>query len=233
MDTVIVSQRRYTQGVRLRFAIASAALLLALQAQDAPRSKVSDYPAHVALPSMEIGADYLVHSIPGERGGYFAKEYLVVEVAIFPAAKNGLKISSGGFTLRINKKSTLIAQAPGMVAAALKYPDWEQRPQMTAQAGPLIYGAPQSGRFPGDPTQPRPLPTPRVPDQSDSSNVEKQRDVPIDEAIAHAALPEGVTRENVKGCLFFRFDGKLKSIKSLDLIYDPGADAPPSTIPLL
>jgi hypothetical protein len=181
---------------------------------------------------MEIGAEYLVHSIPGERGGYFAKEYLVVEVAIFPAAKKGLKISSGSFTLRINKKSTLIAQAPGMVAAALKYPDWEQRPQMTAQAGPLIYGAPQSGRFPGDPTQPRPLPTPRVPD-SDSGNVEKQHDAPIDEAIAHAALPEGVAAENVKGCLFFRFEGKLKSIKSLDLIYDPGAGTPPVTIPLL
>jgi hypothetical protein len=219
--------------VKVRFAIASAALLLALRAQDPPRSKASDYPAHDTLPTMEIGAEYLVHSIPGERGGYFAKEYLVVEVAIFPAGKNGLKISSGSFTLRINHKSTLIAQASGMVAAALKYPDWEQRPQMTAQAGPLIYGAPQSGRFPGDPTQPRPLPTPKVPDQSDSGNVEKQRDVPIDEAIAHAALPEGITREPVKGCLFFRFEGKLKSIKSLDLIYDPGAGAPQVRIPLL
>jgi hypothetical protein len=217
--------------VKLRFAIASA-VLLALHAQDTPRSKASDYPAHVMLPGIEIGAEYLVHSIPGERGGYFAKEYLVVEVAIFPTTRAGRKISSGQFTLRINKKSALIAQAPGMVASALKYPDWEQRPQMTAQAGPLIYGAPQAGRFPGDPTQPRPLPTP-VPDQSDSGNVEKQRDVPIDEAIAHTALPEGVTAEQVKGCLFFRFEGKLKSIKSLELIYDPGAGAAPATIPLL
>ena len=219
--------------MKRRFAIASAAVLLALHAQDAPRSKASDYPAHIALPTLEIGAQYLVHSIPGERGGYFAKEYLVVEIAVFPTTRVTQRISSGQFTLRINKKSALIAQSPGMVAAALKYPDWEQRPQMTAQAGPLIYGAPQSGRFPGDPTQPRPLPTPRVPDQSDSGNVEKQRDVPIDEAITHAALPEGVTAESVKGCLFFRFEGKLKSIKSLELIYDPGAGAPPATIPLL
>jgi len=216
-----------------RIAIASAAFLLTLHGQDAPRSKASDHPAHIALPSMEIGAEYLVHSIPGERGGYFAKEYLVVEVAIFSAAKESLKISSGQFTLRINKKSVLLAQSPGMVAAALKYPDWEQRPQMTAQAGPLIYGAPQGGRFPGDPTQPRPLPTPRVPDQTDSGNVEKQPNLPIEEAIALAALPEGPIAEHVRGCLFFRFEGKLKSIKSLDLIYDAGPTAPKATIQLL
>ena len=182
---------------------------------------------------MEIGAEYLVHSIPGERGDYFAKEYLVVEVAVFPASKEGLKISSGHFTLRINKKSVLSAQSAGMVAAALKYQDWEQRPQVTAEAGPLIYGAPQAGRFPGDPTQPSPLPTPRVPDQTDSANVAKQPDLPIDDAISRAALPEGVIAERVKGCLFFRFEGKLKSVKSLELIYDAGPGSPPTTIQLL
>jgi len=181
---------------------------------------------------MEIGADYLVHSIPGEKGGYFAKEYLVVEVAIFPTTRTGVKISSGHFTLRINKKSTLSAQSAGMVAAALKYADWEQRPQMTASAGPLIYGAPQGGRFPGDPTTTRPLPNP-VPTQTGSGNVDKQSDLPIEEAISRAALPEGVITEHVKGCLFFRFEGKLKSIKSLDLIYETGTSSPPATIPLL
>ena len=208
-------------------------LLLALYAQDAPRSKASDYPAHITLPSMEVGAEYLVHSIPCDKGGYFTKEYLVVEVAIFPAVKDRLKISSGRFTLRINNKSTLIAQSPGVVAASLQYSDWEQRPQMTAQAGPLIYGAPQVGRFPGDPTQPRPLPTPRVPNQTDAGNVDKQQDLPIEEAIARAALPEGIIAEHVKGCLFFRFEGKLKSIKSLDLIYDAGSSSPKATIQLL
>ena len=215
-----------------RIAAASAAFLLVLCAQDAPRSKATDYPAHIALTEMEIGAEYLVHSIPGEKGGYFAKEYLVVEVAIFPTTKSGLKISSGRFTLRINKKSTLSAQSAGMVAAALKYADWEQRPQMTATAGPLIYGAPQGGRFPGDPTTPRPLPNP-VPSQTGSGNVDKQSDLPIEEAISRAALPEGVITEHVKGCLFFHFEGKLKSIKSLDLIYETGNNSSPATIPLL
>jgi hypothetical protein len=218
--------------VKLRILIAAGTLSLVLAGQDAPRSKASDYPVHITLPGMEMGAEYLVHSIPGERGGYFAKEYLVVEVAIFPASRESVKISSGRFTLRINNKSVLLARSPGMVAAALKYQDWEQRPQMTAQAGPVIYGAPQVGRFPGDPTQPRPLPTPRAPDQG-SGNVEKQQDLPIEDAIARSALPERPTVEHVKGCLFFRFEGKLKSIKSLDLIYDTGSSPPSATIRLL
>jgi hypothetical protein len=219
--------------MKARIAATTAGFLLTLCAQDAPRSKVSDYPVHISLPAMEIGAEYLVHSIPGEKGEYFAKEYLVVEVAVSPAPRERLKISSGRFTLRVNNKASLLAQSAGVVAAALKYPDWEQRPQMIAQAGPLIYGAPQSGRFPGDPTQPRPLPNPRGTGEADSANAQKEPNLPVEEAISRAALPEGLTAEYVKGCLFFRFEGKLKSIKSLELIYDVGGNAPPATIRLL
>lgn len=197
-------------------------LVLAVSAQDTPRTKASDYPRRIALSSLEIGAEYLVHSIPGPNGGYFAKDYLVVEVAVFPAAKNAVKISSGQFTLRINNKATLVTQASGAVASSIKYPDWEQRRNMSAQAGPLIFGPPAVGRFPGDPTQPRPLPSP-VPEQTDAAGV-KAPDLPIETAVAQAALPEGLISEHVKGCLFFRFNGKLKSIKSLELIYEqPGA----------
>ncbi len=156
-----------------------------------------------------------------------------MEVALFPSTKNGLKISSAHFTLRVNNKSVLNAQSSGAVAAALKYPDWEQRRNVTAQAGPVIFGAPPAvGRFPGDPTQQRPLPTP-VPDQTNNSGIDKESNLPIEDAIVRAALPEGPTDRPVKGCLFFRFEGKLKSIKSLDLMYDPGAGAAAAKIPLL
>ena len=77
------------------------------------------------------------------------------------------------------------------------------------------------------------MPTPRAPDQTDSANVEQQSDLPIEQAIPRAALPEGIIADHVKGCLFFRFEGKLKSIKSLDLIYDSGPSSPKATIPLL
>ena len=230
IKTAIVGQRRYTLGVNTRAAMAFSVLALSLCAQDAPRTKASDYPRHITLPSLEIGAEYLVHTVPGPKGGYFAGDYLVVEVAIFPGATNTVSISSGQFTLRINNKTTLVTQASGAVAASIKYPDWEQHRNISAQAGPLIFGPSGAGRFPGDPTQPRPLPSP-VPDQTDTAGV-KQPDLPIETAIAQAALPEGLISEQVKGCLFFRFEGKLKSIKSLDLIFDQ-AGASSVRIPLL
>lgn len=216
----------------LRKAITFAPLVFALCGQDAPRSKPSDYPEHVTIPSLEIGAEYLVHSIPGPNGGYFAQDYLVVEVAISPASRSGLKISSRQFSLRINNKSTLATEASGAVAASIKYPDWEQQRNMAVQAGPLIFGAPPAvGRFPGDPGQAQPLPAPQIPDQTNS--VDKPADLPIESAMANAALPEGFISETIKGCLFFHFKGKLKSIKSLDLIYGAGENGANATIRLL
>jgi hypothetical protein len=209
-------------------------VLTALPAQDAPpRSKASDYPAHVSLPGVEIGAEYLLHSIPGEKGFYFAKEYLVVEVGIFPSAGDDIAVSSRQLTLRINHgKSVLLADSPGSVAAALKYPDWETRPNATAKAGPVILGAPpEVGRFPGDPRQAPPVPRP-VGEQSDPSGTEKEPPKTIEQSIANAALPEGPANKPAKGCLFFRFTGKTKSIRSLELIYDAGESRPKATIAL-
>ncbi len=209
-------------------------LSLALVSDDAPpRSKPSDYAAHVKISNLEIGAEYLMHSIPVEKGAYVAKEYLVIDVAVFPSTKDGVTVSNRQFTLRVDGNTkVLTAQAPGMVAAALKYPDWEPRPNLTAQAGPVVYGAPPLvGRFPGDPrdrsTQPR-GPGPQV-----QLGPEREQQDSIDMAIVKAALPEGPTGKTVKGCVFFRFEGNAKSIRTLELTYDCGSGAPPAKIKLL
>lgn len=210
-------------------------LFSAARPQDAPRSKASDYPVHTKLPALEIGAEYLVHSIPAEKGSYFAKEYLVVEVILVPADKER-PATPGQFTLRVNGKTILYRASPGEVAAALKYPDWEQRPTLTAGAGigdtSVGIGAPQVGRFPGDQRQPRLPPAPRVPEQPDPSGAQKQLDKPMELQISEAALPEGLSTGPVKGCLFFQFRGKTKSIRSLDLIYDGGDSGPKATLTL-
>jgi hypothetical protein len=209
--------------------------LLPLLAQDnAPRSKAADYAAHVSLTGMEIGAEYLLHSIPTENGFYIAKDYLVVDVGIFPSTLEKIKISSGQFQLRINHgQPELLADTPGSVAGSVKYPDWEQQRKATVigQAGPVIVGAPQqTGRFPGDPTgQPIPIPAPERPDPS---GAEPRAPKSVDEMIAHAALPEFATERPAKGCLFFHYRGKTKSIHSLELIYDGGEGRPKATIPL-
>ncbi|HYL73931.1 MAG TPA: hypothetical protein VEU96_06975 [Bryobacteraceae bacterium] len=226
----------YTQVVIARAAVL-AIISATLYAQNpASRAKATDYPVHVTLPNMEIGLEYLVHSIPGDDRFYIAKDYLVVELAAFP--KDAIALSPSKFTLLVNGKNILYTASPGMVAASIKYPDWEQHRQLTTEAGngnaSVVFGAPRPvGRFPGDNRDNVPMNIPRPPQPDDGKDLDHPHERPIEEAIANAALPEGRAAKPVKGCLFFSFSGKTKSIKSLALIYDPGDPAPKSTIPIL
>lgn len=219
-----------------RAAILALALCCELPAQDAARTKISDYPAHAKLPAMEIGAEYLLNSIPLAKGMYIAKDHLVLEVAIFPSTHTGVIVSTSQFTLRVNSKTILYPDSPGAVAASLKYPDWQTRPTMTAEAGAgngsVILGAPPPvARFPGDHRADR-LPVPRVPEPPDPTGEPKAAEQPIEVRIAAAALPEGPSQKPVKGFLFFPFSGKTKSIRSLDLICDVGESGRKTTISL-
>jgi hypothetical protein len=220
-----------------RVAIVALAVSHALFAQDTPRSKISDYPAQAKLPAMEIGVEYLLNSIALDKGMYIARDHLVLEVAIFPSTQAGVNISSSQFTLRVNNKTILYTDSAGAVASSLKYPDWQTRPNATAQAGvgngSVIMGAPPPvARFPGDHRADRPPPIPRVPEQQDPTGQPKAAEQPIETQIAIAALPEGPSQKPVKGFLFFPFSGKTKSIRSLDLIYDSGESGLKTTIPL-
>jgi hypothetical protein len=170
----------------------------------------------------------MVHSIPTEKGALYARDYLVVEVAISPS-KQPVAISSGAFTLRVNgKKTVLSTESAGFVAASLKYADWEQRhPVITGTAqvgdGTVIVGHPPNpGRFPGDPTQDRRMPEPRHPEDPDAGKPVKDP-LDIDKLVKLATLPEVETIETVRGCLYFRFEGKSNSIRSLDLEYADGS----------
>ena len=212
----------------------SACLVVAAQEKE-PRSNASDYPAHVQVASADIGAEYLVHSVPAVTGSYFANEYLVIDVGVFPKSSSAMMISTGQFTLRINGRSVLYSQSPGMVAASLKYPDWEQRPTVTAAAGVgdgvVVIGQPRVGRFPGDPTGNR-SPLPPVAKAPEDNTVDKAPQMPVEEAIRRASLPEGKADRPVKGCLFFPFKGKTKSIRSLELLYEAESGAK-AKLPLL
>jgi hypothetical protein len=122
-----------------------------------PKEKAADYQAHAQLDGFEIAAEYLVHSIPVTGGVLDTRDYLVLEVAIYPKSRETPVVSSGDFTLKVNHgRSVLSTQAPGMVAASVKYPDWEVRPTLEGSVGvggtDVILGRPQTtGRFPGDP----------------------------------------------------------------------------------
>lgn len=195
-----------------------------------PREKPTDYHVRSTLPGFELAAEYLAHSMPETGGAIDINEYLVIEVAVFPTTKGALSVTSGEFTLRVTNprghKSVLSAQTPGMVAASLKYPDWEVRPTLEATAGvgngSIIVGRPtQTERFPGDPRprQSRLPPRPRVPDQTSPTGEEKAPEAPIEVRVWRSSFPDGAVQGPVSGYLFFPFRGKTKSIRSLELLY--------------
>ncbi len=188
-----------------------------------PKPKPEDYPARARIGGLVIAAEYLVHTLPAEGQSFVVPDYLVIEVAAYPPSGETVQLSSGLFTLRINgKKGELFAQAPAMVAASLKYPDWEMRPSLEAGAGPVILGRTDPvERFPGDRRDPRtqrrqPVP---VPDQT-PGGIERPRPQSPDEAAVQHAFPDGPTAGPVSGYLYFAFRKKPKSIRSLDLIFD-------------
>ncbi len=187
-----------------------------------PKPNASDYPAHATSGDFTLGAEYLVHSIPAPEGSYFTNDYLVVEAALFGPHLARVKMSAEQFTLRINgQKRALMSQAPGIVGASLKYPDWEQRPTLTASAGPIIFGGPAPvERFPGDPGARRGPPPPRVPNAENPGDQSREPAMPVEERIQRSAMPEGEHVAPAGGLLFFPFKGKTKSIRSLELLYD-------------
>jgi hypothetical protein len=229
----------YTQSAILGLVYARVFAIFAALAGLAwaqPREKASDYPEHVKLADREIGVEYLVHSVPVERGVLVASDYLVVEVAVFPLTLSGVTVSSSQFTLRINgRKTPVFPQSTGMVAASLKYPDYERtHPRLVGEVGPVIIGAPQPvGRFPGDPSARR-LPRPeQAPDAPDQGATEKESQLPIEEQVARAALADEHTTRPRRGVLFFPYQGKTRSIRSLELVYEPGEGTDPVKIHLL
>ena len=181
--------------------------LLVGQTATADRQKAADYPVRANAGRAELGAEFLMHSIPSSRGYYFAKSYLVVDVGVFPKPGGILEVSAGQFTLRLNGASAvLMAQSPGMVAASLKYPDWGMPAGLSGRASVGNIGIDSdprpAGRFPGDPHAQTPDPN--------------QEDEP-DHQISLVALPDVVSERPARGCVFFASGIKAKKIKSLDL----------------
>ncbi|HVP47290.1 MAG TPA: hypothetical protein VMT32_11925 [Bryobacteraceae bacterium] len=202
----------------LALALLSAACLCG---ETTVKDKPGDYPVRATAGATSIGAEYLVHSIPAHSQTFFARDYLVVEVAVFPARNQPVELDSNTFTLRLNgKKEILSRDTPGAVAASLKYPDWEPHPHTEVQAGPVILGRPPAaGRFPDDPTQSRPAP-PKSPTPNEQAGIDRDEPQTPDEAVAQYALPGGRIEKPVSGYIYFHFRGKTKSIKSVELLYE-------------
>ncbi len=197
------------------------------------RNKATDWPSHATTAKASIGAEYMVRSVMHPDGNVVVRDYLIVELAVYPHAREEFLLSHQHFTLRINgKKSAIFPQTPGMVAASLKYDDWEMRPGVIATGGVgntgVILGRPTpTERFPGDPSGRNRLPKPPgAPEQEDRSGIEQAPKTKPDEIVVSAALEEGLISKPRRGYLYFAQKGKAESFKKVELVYSgPAGEA--------
>ncbi len=245
MEYWIIPGWDYTRNVGFKrnlSLLGVAALLVGAQGPygTVPKPTAADYPAHAALGEARLGAEYLVRTVFCRDQSIAVRDYLVVEVALYPPPGKLLTLSADHFTLRLNgKKLVLHPQPPGFVAASLRYPDWEQRPTLVVEGGAgnagVIIGRPQqTERFPDDnrPARTRLPAPPRAPTPQDPSGLEKETPASPEEAVVETALPEAETKGPVSGYLYFAYKGKPKSIRTLELIYNgPAGNASLSLAP--
>jgi hypothetical protein len=196
----------------MRFPVILTALALvsglsAIEVKQGP----SDYPTQGAVKDFKLGAEYLANSFSAQGQSFTVDGYLVVEIAIFPQGEANVDLRR--FTLRINGKTSLLTQTPGMVAASVKYPDWTSKPVVTAAAGPIILGRPPAvERFPGDRREER-----GIPGQVTES---RSPDVDYGALINNAALPEGKRSKPLAGFIYFPYSKKPKTIRTAELLVD-------------
>jgi len=180
------------------------------------RATPADYKAHTAINAEHtLAAEFQGRTVPAPSAAFVLKDYVVVEAALFT---RGYEFNTGRYSLRLNGKSPLLAQTPGMVAASLKYPDWENQREMTATAGVgdanVILGRRNTTpRFPGDRRQPQPPPGAPV----------KEVAVPENAAwdwVAKLAWEDGPVKGPAGGLLYFPYSGNLAKLKTIELIYN-------------
>lgn len=200
-----------------------------------PKPKAEDYAAHVKVGGMTIAAENMGHAVNAPQRSLVAGDFIVVEVAVYAEDNRPVAVHAAEFSLKVNGRKPLLTQSPGMVSSSIRYPNWEQRPTLVGTVGvgdgQVTVGAPPTvARFPGDPNARR-QPIPRAPDPEDRSGVDKPSPMPVEEVIQRCALPEGDVHPPVSGYLFFAFKGKLKSIRTMELVYEGPAGAASLSLP--
>src|SRR5216684_2005167 len=173
-----------------------------------PRATAADYQANAAAGTVTIGAEFLGHAVPTEKGTLSTETFVVVEAGIFGQPDAGIKLSLENFSLRINGRNDLPSQPSGLVGKSLKDPDLE--PPASASSSKTktnVNGGGGGGQVDSN-APPAPVHIPIEVLRSMQQRVQK------------AAFPEGDRTVPVAGLLFFQYSGKAKSIRSVELIYN-------------
>ncbi|MEO8369895.1 MAG: hypothetical protein ABI806_11900 [Candidatus Solibacter sp.] len=183
-----------------------------------PKASVSEYPITGHWASLDLGADYLVHSFGTGEQLYMADNYLVVEIALFPEKGESVTVEYGPFQLRINgKKASLLPLAPEFAARNLNRRDPNQGgPLGGISLGGIGIGSGGGGQrggspMPGGPDDRR-MPSPPRTDDGELKPVVRAEDI-----LVRTALPAGTFKGPVSGFLYFPYAGKASSVKTAEL----------------
>jgi hypothetical protein len=217
------------------------AILQAAQTHE-PR-RASEFPATHTAATFLLGAEYSFRTVMQGADSFDTPGYLVVEVALEPLKeRQPFRVGKDRFSLRINgKKPELVPQSPYMVAAAIKYPDWNRQKGLQAGAGmgdaTVILGRPPiEPRFPGDnrPAQRRGPSVGQVPPQQAPETMQspQQKGDSPDELAVKLALEDGEFQGPIRGFLYFAYEKNLKSIKQVELLYREGPSTEPWSLKL-
>ena len=204
-----------------------------------PKPAPSDYDVHLSAGTLDLGAEYMVHSFSNGEQMFLAERFLVVEFAIYPVMKTDeVTVDFAKFGLRLNHKTLLPAIAAAQVANSLKQQPWSMQGQPGMNGGigagpidvPIGQGPRQdtgqypgqgTGQYPGNGPYPqdrrRPNP-PRAPEPDPPGGIQRTR-VSAEEVLLQTALPPGPHKGPVSGFVYFYFTGKPSSLKSVELDY--------------
>jgi hypothetical protein len=172
-----------------------------------PRASPSDYQAHGEAGSVTIAAEFKGHAIPTAKLLLNSEDYVCVELALYSPAGARTKLSIDDFSLRINgAKKPLPSQSDVLVFHSVRDPEWEPEVKVE-KGGKTSIGGGGRGQEAGAPP---PLP-PKPP-------IELQRS--WSKTVQQSVLAEGDRPLPQAGLIFFKYGGKTKGIRSLELIYE-------------
>ena len=195
-----------------------------------PRKSAADYPAHASSAAGSLGAEYVGRFIVQDGESHQTGNYVAVEVGFFPASEAPVALRGSDFLLRVNGSKQLVyPQYAGLVAGAIRHPEWETRRGLEAGGGlggaDVVIGRPRrTSRFPGDPTSDLPA---RIPTEPDRQGVSEPRQDPLEmtaRAITAQALTEGPARGDRAGYIYFIYKKKLSTLKKLELVWGSGVE---------
>ena len=208
----------YDEGM-WRWSVFCFSAALAMAQGTKPKANPADYDAWINAGKFDLAAEYMVHSFSEGEQMFLAEHYLVVEVAFFaPMKDTEFSIDPRKFGLRLNGKTLIAPQSPDQAAASLKFNQYNQRQSGLSGGigvGPIGVPIGQSPYPPQQYPQPR---QPRAPDQDAPGGYSREKVTP-EAVLLRTALPVGTQKGVVSGFVYFPFDGKLKSIKTVELVY--------------